>query len=170
METSVGYTSARFTKTSTGNRAMAGDAISGEAAINYSPGTNPPWSIAVGPQYDFRLLEHDAFVRADWEYSSRNPWLAPVQDPRSSQYNPNSYTLPATSFTSLRAGVKLGSWQVSLFCDNLLDSHTVLNYAQVQIDPFNPNYLANPNAPTSVQQNNFTYRPRTIGITGTFKM
>jgi iron complex outermembrane recepter protein len=170
IETSVGYTNARFTKTSAGNLAEAGDAISGEAAINYSPGTNPPWSIAVGPQYDFRLADHEAFVRADWEYTSRNPWLAPVQDVNSSQFNPNSYTLPATSFTSLRAGVKLGSWQVSLFCDNLFDSHTVLNYAQVQIDSFNPSYLANPNAPTSVQQNNFTYRPRTIGITGTFKM
>jgi iron complex outermembrane recepter protein len=170
VETSIGYTSARFTKTSTGNLSENGDAISGEAAINYSPGTNPPWSIAVGPQYDFKAFEHDAFVRADWEYTSRNPWLAPVQDPNSSQFNPNSYTLPSTSFTSLRAGVKLGSWQVSLFCDNLFDSHTVLNYAQVQLDSFNPSYIANPNAPTSVQQNNFTYRPRTIGITGTFKM
>jgi iron complex outermembrane recepter protein len=170
IETSVGYTNARFTKTSQSNLAIAGDAISGEAAINYSPGTNPPWTIAVGPQYDFRLLDHDAFVRADWEYSSRNPWLAPVQDVNSTQFNPNSYTLPATSFTSLRAGVKLGGWQVSLFCDNLFDSHTVLNYAQVQLDAFNPSYLANPTAPTSVQQNNFTYRPRTIGITGTFRM
>jgi outer membrane receptor protein involved in Fe transport len=170
FETSIGYTDARFTKTSAGNRALAGDAISGEAAINYSPGTNPPWSIAVGPQYSFRAFDHDAFVRADWEYSSRNPWLAPVQDPRSSQFDPNSYTLPATSFTSLRAGVKLGGWDVSLFCDNLFDSHTLLNYAQVQIDAFNPSYVANPMAPTSVQQNNFTYRPRTIGITGSFRM
>ena len=170
VEASAGYTSARFTKTSLGNLAEAGDAISGEAAINYSPGTNPPWSVAVGPQYSFKLMAHEAFVRLDWEYSSRNPWLAPVQDPNSSQFNPNAFTLPATSFTSMRAGVKLGNWQVSAFCDNLFDSHTLLNYAQVQIDPFNPSYLANPNAPTSVQQNNFTYRPRTIGVTGTFRM
>lgn len=170
VDASVGYTSARFTKTSVGKRAVNGDAISGEAAINYSPGTNPPWTIAVGPQYDFRAFDHDAFVRADWEYTSRNPWLAPVQDANSSQFNPNAYTLPATSFTSLRAGVKLGSWQVSAFCDNLFDSHTLLNYAQVQVDTFNPSYLANPTAPTSVQQNNFTYRPRTFGITATFRM
>jgi outer membrane receptor protein involved in Fe transport len=169
VEASAGYTSARFTKTSLGNLAEAGDAISGEAAINYSPGTNPPWSVAVGPQYAFKVVQHEAFVRLDWEYTSRNPWLAPVQDVNSSQFNPNSYTLPATSFTSMRAGVKFAGWQLSLFCDNLFDSHTVLNYAQVQIDPFNPSSLANPNAPTSVQQNNFTYRPRTIGITATFK-
>jgi iron complex outermembrane receptor protein len=170
VDFSAGYTSARFTKSSLGNRAVAGDAISGEAAINYSPGTNPPWTVAAGPQYAFRLLDHDAFIRADWEYTSRNPWLAPVQDPASSQYNPNSYTLPATSFTSLRAGIKLGGWDVSAFCDNLFDSHTVLNYAQVQIDSGNPNFVQGQTTPTSVQQNNFTYRPRTIGITGTFRM
>jgi hypothetical protein len=44
----------------------------------------------------------------NWEYTSRNPWRAPVQDPNSSQFNPNSYTLPSTSFTSLRTGIKLG--------------------------------------------------------------
>ncbi len=170
VEASVGYTSARFTQTSAGNRAVDGDAISGEAGINYSPGTNPPWTVAIGPQYDFTIMEHDAFVRADWEYTSRNPWLAPVQDPRSSQFDPNSYTLPSTSFTSVRAGMKFGSWQVSAFCDNLFDSQTVVNYAQVQIDAFNPSYLANPLAPTSVQQNNFMFRPRTFGITATLKL
>ena len=56
--------------------------------------------------------------------------------------------------------MKLGDWQVSAFCDNLFNSHTVLNYAQVQIDSFNP---AGPPTP---QENNFTFRPRTIGITG----
>src|SRR5208282_4653373 len=122
-------------------------AISGEAAINYSPGTNPPWSIAVGPQYAFKLMEHEAFVRLDWEYSSRNPWLAPVQDPNSSQFNPNAYTLPATSFLSGRTGLKLGGWDISAFCDNLWNKHPVVNYAQVQIDANNPSYLANPLAP-----------------------
>jgi iron complex outermembrane recepter protein len=167
IQTSVGYTDARFTKTSLSNLAVAGDAIPGEAAINYSPGTNPPWTLAVGPQYDFKAFEHEAFLRADWEYTSRNPWLAPVQDPNSSQYNSNSYTLPSTSFTSLRAGIKLGSWQLSLFCDNLFDSHTLLNYAQIQPDTYNPSY--NPSLPNSVQQNNFTFRPRTIGVTATFR-
>jgi len=162
VEASVGYTDARFTKTSVSNLAVNGDAISGEAGINYAPGTSSPLTIALGPQYDFKLADLPAFVRLDWTYASRNPWLASVQDPNSSQYDVNSYTLPAESFFSMRAGVKLAGWQISAFCDNLLDSHTLLNYAQVQPDAFNPNY-------ESVQQNNFTYRPRTIGITATFR-
>ena len=108
-------------------------------------------------------------MRLDWEYTSRNPWLAPVQDTRSTQYNPNAYTLPSTSFASLRSGIRLGGWEVSAFIDNLFDSHTLLNYAQVQEDSFNPVNIANPTTPNSVQQNDFTWRPRTIGITATFR-
>src|SRR5208337_2329135 len=40
---SAGYTDARFTKDSAGGLAVNGDAIAGNAAINYAPGTNPPW-------------------------------------------------------------------------------------------------------------------------------
>jgi outer membrane receptor protein involved in Fe transport len=168
IEASVGYTSARYSKASIGTDgypiSSPGDAISGEAAINYSPGTNPPWTVAIGPQYSFTVAEHEAFVRADWEYASRNPWLASVQDPANvDQYNQYSYTLPSTSFTSLRAGIKFGSWQLAAFVDNLTDTHPVLNYALVQND------YNNPNGPPPPQENDFTYRPRTFGITATFR-
>jgi hypothetical protein len=88
----------------------------------------------------------------------------------SAQFNPNAFTLPATQFSSLRAGMTFGRTQVALFVDNLANTHTITNYAQVQLDAYNPAYLANPNAPTAVQQNNYTFRPRTIGVTATFKM
>jgi len=166
FELAAGYTNARFTKDSISGLALAGEAISGNAAINYAPGTSPPWSITFGPQYNFKLLERDAFIRADWEYTSRNPWLAPVQDPNnSSQYEYGySYTLPATSYTSLRSGIKLKGWDISAFCDNLFDKHPTVNYAQAQADGFNP---AGPPTP---QENDFTWRPRTFGITATLHL
>jgi iron complex outermembrane receptor protein len=166
FELSAGYTNARFTKDSTGGLALRGEAISGNAAINYAPGTSPPWSIAFGPQYAFKAFEHDVFIRVDWEYTSRNPWLAPVQDPANNrQYAYGfSYTLPATSFTSARAGMKFGGWEVSAFCDNLFNAHPVVNYAQAQRDSFNP---AGPPTP---QENDFTFRPRTVGITATLRL
>jgi outer membrane receptor protein involved in Fe transport len=170
VETSVGYTDARFTTTSIkapGADALAvrGDAIPGEAAINYAPGTNPPWNIAIGPQYDFMLAGHKAFARVDWEYTARNPWLSPVQDPAAAaQYNYGfSYTLPATSFTSVRAGMTLGDFQLAAFCDNLFDSHTTINYAFAQADS------SNPAGPPTPQQNAWTFRPRTIGLTMTYR-
>ena len=167
-----GYTSARYTKSTPPPKPLlvqAGDAISGEAAIDGGPGTNPPWNLSLGAQYNFTALEHEAFVRMDWEYTARNDWLAGVQDPATVQYSPNTYTLSSTSFASARGGVTLGDWQVSLFVDNLFDSHTTINYQLSQIDANNPAYLANPLAPQSVQENSYTWRPRTFGLTATFR-
>ena len=164
---SVGYTDARYTKSSA--LAQAGDAISGEAAINYSPGTNAPWNVALGTQYNFTVAGRDSYVRFDWEYASRNPWLASVQDPANqTQYNANAYTLPATSFGSLRAGINVGAWSLAAFVDNLFDTHTITNYAIVQSDTANPAF--DRLTPSSVQQNQFTFRPRTIGITATYRL
>jgi iron complex outermembrane receptor protein len=168
IDLATGYTSARYSKTSPDGcqtaanpspcKATDGDAISGQAAIDYAPGTNSPFTVALGVQYNFQLVRHDAFVRADWEYESRNPWLAAVQDPNNqAQYNPYSYTLPSTSFTSVRTGVNIGDWQVAAFCDNLFDSHTVINYSLGQTD-----------GSTTPQQNAYTFRPRTVGITATW--
>jgi outer membrane receptor protein involved in Fe transport len=165
----TGYTSARYSRNSPDGCQTAanpapclatnGDAISGQAAINYSPGTNAPFTVALGVQYNFHLAQRDAFVRADWEYEARNPWLATVQDPNNqAQYNLGySYTLPSTSFTSVRTGVNFGDFQLAAFCDNLFDSHTVTNYSLGQNDGI-----------STPQQNTYTFRPRTVGLTATW--
>lgn len=177
FDLAAGYTSARFSADSSIVNSAGvplvreGDAISGQAAINSAPGTDAPWTVALGAEYRFHPLQHDAFVRVDWEYQSRNPWLAALQDPNTSQFIPSqvpaSYSLPATSFTSLRAGLVLGDWQVSAFMDNVFDSHTVLNYALGQSDSYAMGLGV---APPTTQQNQFTYRPRTVGITATWRI
>jgi iron complex outermembrane recepter protein len=176
VDMALGYTNARFTavpaRVSCAGGVCApvaplvepGDAISGQASINYAPGLNPPWNIALGPEYDFKLGDHDAFVRADWTFQSRNPWPSSLQDPRTSQYYPYTYTLPSTSFTSLRAGINFGDWLVSLFCDNVFNSHTILNYQLSTSDPYNP--AGSP----SVQENDYTYRPLTVGLEATLHL
>jgi outer membrane receptor protein involved in Fe transport len=166
IDFATGYTSARFTRNSPSNcvpyavlpaipcKASNGNAISGQAAIDYAPGTNPPFTVALGAEYSFRLAQHDAFARADWTYQSRNPWLSYLQDPRNAAtYNPFTYTLPSTSFTTVRAGMYFGEWQISLFVDNLFGSARVTNYA-----------LGQPGGAPTVQENDYTYRPRTFGI------
>ncbi len=169
IDWAAGYTSARYTKddpigcqqganAGVPCLASAGDAISGQAGINYAPGTNAPFTTALGVQYNFPLASHDAYIRGDWEYEARNHWLAAVQDPNNNaQYNyGNSYSLPASSFFQARAGMNFGTWQLAAFCDNLFDSHTVTNYALGQTD----------GTPTP-QQNAYTFRPRTAGLTFT---
>jgi hypothetical protein len=176
VEAAFGYTSARFSaSTPTPNPkppgwmplVQKGDAISGEAAIDGGPGTNPPWTVALGAQYDFKLAQRSAFIRMDWEYTARNPWLAATQDPGTAQFDANTYSLSSTHFASLRSGITLGDFQVALFCDNVFDSHTTINYELSQSDANNPSF--NMLQPTSLQQNDYTWRPRTIGITASFR-
>lgn len=172
VDLATGYTSARFTKDAPNGcqtqvlpvpevpcLTSNGDVISGQEGINYAPGATPPWTVALGVEYSFKLGQRDAFLRADWEYQSRNPWLANTQDPRNdATYNLGySYTLPSTTFTSVRGGVNFGEWQLAAFCDNLFDSHTVNNYSLGQTDgTYTP------------QQNAWTFRPRTVGLTLTW--
>jgi len=168
FDAAVGYTSARFVADSKSELAISGDAISGQAAINGAPGANPPWNVALGAQYNFTIADHKSFARVDYEYASRNPWLAPIQDPRSSQYTmfptPLSYTLSSTTFVQFRTGTTFGAWETSFFIDNLLNSHTTTNYARIFTDSNNPTY-----PPPGAQYNNFTFRPRTFGITASFR-
>jgi outer membrane receptor protein involved in Fe transport len=170
IDFATGYTSARYTKNSPADcdptgagipcKSSNGDAISGQAALDYAPGLNSPFTVALGAEYGFKLGEHAAFARADWEYESRNPWPSALQDPRNvAQYNPFTYTLASTSFTTVRTGVYLGDWQLALFVDNLFDSHRVTNYA-----------LGQPALAPTVQENDYTYRPRTIGINATWHL
>jgi len=151
--------------------ANVGDAISGEAATEYAPGLNAPWTASLGGEFDFKAGEHPAFVRADFEFEGRNNWLSVLQDPANAQFNPlgnsltvsNTYTLPSTFFGSVRGGVTLNSWQLALFVDNVFDSHTETNYQLSQPDSYNP-------TPPADQQNAYTFRPRTFGITATFHL
>ncbi len=167
IDLATGYTSARYTKNFPGDctpgsegvgipcKAVNGDAITGQEGINYAPGTTPPWMVAVGAQYNFHVAARDTFVRVDWQYQSRSPWLANVQDPNAGAvYNFGySYTYPSTRYTSLRVGMTFGDLQLTAFCDNLFDSHTTTNYILGQTDgTFTP------------QQNTYTFRPRTFGL------
>lgn len=78
------------------------------------------------------------------------------EDASTLQYDPADYRLSSTHFASLRGGVTLGKWQLEAFCDNLTDTHTITNYA----------WSINPQVPgTSRLQTDYTFRPRTIGLT-----
>ena len=174
----TGFTSARYTKDSNLRSpfcpsasstpcqplARAGDAISGQASINLSPGANAPWTASLGAQYDFQAGSRPAYVRFDYQYQSRNNWLSNLQDPGTSQYNQDTYPLAATEFVQVRGGATFGHWNVAAFVDNLLDSHTITNYMKGQADKYNWA------GPPHEQENQFTYRPRTYGLTATMHL
>jgi hypothetical protein len=177
FDLATGYTSARYTKDSALRSAdcphgsgipclplaRTGDAISGQASINLNPGTNAPWTGSIGAQYDFKAGDRPAYVRFDYQFQSRNNWLSNLQDTGTSQFNRDSYPVSGTKFAQFRAGVTLGTWNVAAFVDNVFDTHTVTNYMLGQADSFNPA------GPPPEQQNQYTFRPRTIGLTATMR-
>ena len=73
--------------------------------------------------------------------------------------------MSGNKFASLRAGMSLKGWDLSLFVDNLFDTRTITNYLSSVVDP----YYGGPGNPPGPMFTNFTYRPRTIGITASFR-
>jgi iron complex outermembrane recepter protein len=169
-ESSFGFTDARYTTTTylgptqTGAPVVvAGDAVAGPNGIGTGYSI-PPYSIALGLEYKFRSFEHESFVRGDWEYIAGDKWAHPSQDPNTASYDPTSLPTERQSFASLRAGTKLGDWAVSLFMDNVFDSHTILNYNH-QTNAYSDAGAAL----ASPAYRYISYRPRTIGITAVFR-
>jgi iron complex outermembrane receptor protein len=161
MELSAGYTDARYTEDSKISLnplvppiVSTGDAISGQGGQ-----PNPPFTGSVGLEYKFSAFNKDSFLRMDYEYAGAPKWLSPALDSTTAQYSGNGYPLPASNFMTLRGGVTLGEWQVAAFVDNLTDTHVVTGY----------DYTISAGDPTDTTQRNYTFRPRTIGLSFTYR-
>jgi iron complex outermembrane receptor protein len=169
-ELTAGYTDARFSQNAAfgGTQGAYGaDGVTpilpivnkGNAIVGESEQPGAPLTVSVGAEYKFTFAEHESFVRMDYEYQGRNHWTSPRQDPNSAQYDPANYTLASTSFASIRAGMKFDAWSVEPFIDNLFDTHTVTNY----------DFTIDPGTGDSRLQRQFTFRPRTYGVTATYR-
>lgn len=170
-ELTAGYTDARFSQDSKfatpadlpPDQAPAPIVRSGDAVVGESGQPGAPFTLSIGAQYKFDLFEHQSFVRMDFEYQGRNHWLSPRQDPATAQFNSSNYTLSATKFVSARGGMQFGGWSIEPFVDNLLNTHTVVNY-DFTINPSNDAYTD-----VTPLQRQYTFRPRTYGVTAAFR-
>jgi len=161
VELATGYTDARYTKDSRlvpseePPVVRSGDAITGQSA---QPGA--PWTATIGLEYKFSVLDHESFIRVDDEYEGRAKWPSPGQDANTQQYDSANYVLSSTNFASARAGMNFGGFQVAAFVDNLADTHTVTNYNWT---------IDYGGGPASRLQRQFTFRPRTVGLSFTYR-
>lgn len=175
-ELSLGYDDARYTKNAyptgavqTGTPLVVkGDAVAGANGIGTGYSI-PPYSVSLGLQYKFQAFSYHSFIRGDYQYLAGDKWLHAAQDGNpttggnTTQYDPASLATPRQAFASLRAGADIGDWGVAVFVDNLTDSHTTLNYNH-QTNSFDGNgNLISP------AYRYITFRPRTIGVSLTFK-
>jgi iron complex outermembrane recepter protein len=169
FESAFGYTNARYLRDASlvpggAPIAKAGDAVVGDSLV-----ASPPWTVTIGALYEFNVYELPSYFRLDYQYQSKSHFLTAAEDPgvSSTVFDKFAYTPPATTFVTLRAGTKYRRWDVSAFVDNLFDTHPLL-------PPGGPNSHtdADPTAPAGqgVLIRNYTFRPRTIGLTAIFRM
>jgi iron complex outermembrane recepter protein len=160
MELSAGYTDARYTQDSRLSATELQPIVaSGDAIVGQSGQPGAPVTASIGFEYKFAVFSHDSFVRVDDEYQGRPKWPGATQDANTSQFDAANYTLSSTNFASARAGMTFGGWQVAAFVDNLTDTHTVTNY----------NFSIDPGTGDSRLERQFTFRPRTVGLTFTYR-
>ncbi|MFI4890467.1 MAG: TonB-dependent receptor [Steroidobacterales bacterium] len=166
-ELAAGYTDGRYTQDSRLSVVEKQPVVaSGDAIVGQSGQPTSPVTITIGLEYKFTAFAHESFVRFDDEYEGRAKWPSPQQDQMTLQGDPINYVLPSTTFASLRGGMNFGPWQIAAFVDNLFDSHTITNYefsinSQVLNGAGNPAY--------SRLERDFTFRPRTMGLTFTYR-
>jgi outer membrane receptor protein involved in Fe transport len=161
MEMSAGYTDARYTQDSkiSLNPTVPPIVASGNAIAGQGGQPNAPFTGSIGLEYTFNAFSKDSFVRADYEHSGAPKWLSASQDEATAQFSETNYPLPATNFMTLRGGVTLGEWQVAAFVDNLADTHVVTNY----------DFTISAGDAFNTTQRNYTFRPRTYGLSFTYR-
>jgi iron complex outermembrane recepter protein len=179
LESAIGYNDSHYTTSATAGPASTAPIVSkGDAIVGQSDLPGAPWTITLGAEYRFNLLERDTYIRIDGEHETKNNRPTAAEDPSTVQYGSCStatggtvacqYTPPATTFVSLRAGQEFSGWNISGFIDNLLDTHVVTNLNYQGVDGFGP--LTAGGAPVATPLYRYlTYRPRTFGITATYR-
>jgi hypothetical protein len=117
-----------------------GDTIGG------SPFHTSAWTL-----YKFNLFKHNAFYRIDYTYQNGNPAV----DSRTFGYDPTLPQPGALKSLSMRLGMYVGGWELSLFGNNITndESPTAISH---DIPGAVPYYLT-------------SYRPATFGITAAYR-
>jgi iron complex outermembrane recepter protein len=149
---SMSYIDAYNTKTVTFDGAtvvQAGD------AVGSPPGVGSPWNIGGYAEYGFSLLSDRAYVRVEDFYRSENPGPFNTQVPGTPLYTPEIPANPAYNQLNARFGLTHSAIDFALFVNNVSNSHPAL-------------YRYMDTATTTLFTDS-TLRPRTIGLTATYR-
>ncbi len=148
----VAYTDAHYTS-SEGKIVKDGDAIGGPAISTGA--AVPPWTVTGSVEYDFGLFDKMAYVWLQDAYHSVNNGPFSTHEPENAiVFDPDLVPDQSTNVVSLRTGLRLSNMDLSLFVDNLTNTHPQLSLEHT--NPGDPRFQA------------VTLRPRTIGLTATF--
>ena len=126
------------------------------AVVGGVPHVPEPWNGTAYLRYQRSITRStEVYVRAEDMVHSHNPGPFSELDPRSISYSPRYTADPATEQLNLQLGVTWPHWDMKLFVNNALNSLPVLQ--------------RNADAGTSSLIYAYTFRPRTVGITTTWR-
>jgi iron complex outermembrane recepter protein len=111
----------------------------------------PPFHVAAWTLYKFNLFNHGAFYRIDYTYQNGTP----VVDKETFSYDPTLAQPGPLKSLSMRAGMYVGGWELSLFGNNLTKEETPLAISH-DIPGSEPYYLQ-------------SLRPLTFGLTASYR-
>jgi outer membrane receptor protein involved in Fe transport len=148
LEADTSFTDAQISKNVAGggplNIVSAGDQLESH-----------PWTLSLSGTYTHDFDSgYQGYFHTEWQYKSQGGQI-PQTDASTTQYDPELTRLGLTNFVSMRAGVRHGRYDVSLFVDNLTNAHPAL----VRIDEITNGPIVN----------DATYRPLTVGITALYR-
>lgn len=112
-----------------------------------------PWTVSLSAQQDFAVFQQEGYARADYQYRSKDNTPVWADSPAADTTIPRA---PESKNLDLRAGVKLSNgFDVSIFATNVTND--------------TPAYGRNRDSLTTFNYRDVTVRPRTIGMTATYR-
>lgn len=130
----------------------------------------PNWTASVGGQYTRDFSGYSLYLRGDYEW--KNDYFNGT-GPGTTSYNPDTYHIPTTRFVNARLGAIFGGWDVSMFAKNLTNSQDVLGYLGINLGRYGCSAATGAACTTYADYNPairaFTYRPRELGVTATYR-
>ncbi|EZP71123.1 TonB-dependent receptor precursor [Sphingomonas paucimobilis] len=147
---SVGYTKAKFNDT-----VLAGPSATRNLVTEGDLIDLHPWQVYLNAQYRFDLMGQQAYIRGDYQYLSALKGETVNLNPLNGTAD---LTIPAqqeVNNLSLRAGLSFDGFDLSVFANNVTNGSATLARSH---DPG-----------TTLFFRRVTQRPRTLGVTATFR-
>ena len=149
----LGYDELYFTRTQS---LATGQVIAVRGTSGGVPDVPPPWSGTLTAEYRWPIrADVSAYLRAENIVDSHNPGPFTEQNPNYVYYDARIRSDPAISLINLRLGLTTPNVEINLFVENASDRQPVL---QLYAD-----------APGSQLLYAYTLRPRTVGLSGTWR-
>ena len=158
LDFSAAHVDAKYTRTvCAGPSACTGEGAPAQPVVTQGdrlPGA--PWTMLASAEYSLPAMDdRKPYLRMDYQFSTAQTALQPIQDPNNGVSDPTYTGLPQIRNLSLRAGLRWSGFDLSLFAQNLTNAQPVLSHTR--------------DTTASDLFYDHTVRPRTIGIAATYR-